>query len=133
MLTSVPSRETWMWPWSVGSEPLTVVWVAGTTLPPMTLTRSVTAGPVTWLGVGCVIWIFTGVAGCCAVVDFEGVAPPHPVAVTAMASTAGRARRAIVAGMVDTFFHGRNSTTANAPETRIVLTAPPVEQWPTGA
>src|SRR5205085_20022 len=46
MLTRVPSSETWMWPWSVGTLPLTVVWAAGTTFPPMRLTTSVTSGPV---------------------------------------------------------------------------------------
>src|SRR3954452_23660530 len=132
MLTSVPSRDTWMCPWSVGMLlPVTLVWVAGTTLPPMRFTTSVTSGPVVWLGVGCVIWMRTGDAGCSGVDLVVDLAPPHPVAVTAMASTAGRARRVILADIVETFFHGRNSTTANAPETRIVLTASPVEQWPT--
>jgi len=36
-----------------------------------------------------------------------------------------------LAVIVYTFFQGRNSTTASAPETTIVLAASPVEQWPT--
>src|SRR3954470_1646422 len=129
MLTSVPSSETWMWPSSVGMLlPLAVVCVAGTTVPPMTLTTRVTSGPVVWLGVGCVIWIRTGDAGCCAVDDVFDLAPPQPVAVTAMASTAGSARRVSLADIVDTFFHGRNRTTARASETPMVLAASPFVQ-----
>src|SRR5439155_1755892 len=130
MFTSVPSRDTWMWPSVVGTLPLTVTWVAGTTLPPMRLTTKVTSGPVVWLGVGCVIWMRTGDCGCLADDDDVDFAPPQPVAVTAMASTAGRARRVILADIVDTFFQGRNSSTASARETPIVLAASALEQWP---
>src|SRR5437764_13116626 len=109
MFTSVPSRETWMCPSSVGRLPFTVVWVAGTTVPPMTFTTRVTSGPVVWLGVGCTIWSFTGDAGCWAVVVDEelDLDPPQPVAVTAIASTAGRARRVILADIVEPLFRGR--------------------------
>src|SRR5437588_1567193 len=123
LLTSCPSRETWMCPWSVGMAPLTVVWVAGTTLPPITLTTRVTSGPVVWFGVGCTIWMRTGDAGCCVVDDEVDFAPPQPVAVTATASTRGRARRVSLALRVDTFFQGRNNSTATTRETPIVLTA----------
>src|SRR5689334_1692249 len=103
MFTSCPSRETWMCPSFVGTVlPLAVVWVAGTTVPPITLTTSVTSDPVTWLGVGWVIWIRTGDAGWLVADDGvdDGFDPPQPVAVTAMASTAGRARRVILAVIV---------------------------------
>src|SRR5436305_9241066 len=124
MFTNVPSSDTWMCPWSVGILlPATVVWVAGTTLPPMTFTTRVTSGPVTWFGVGWVIWMRTGDAGCCLVDDEFDFEPPQPVAVTATASTAGRARRVILALRVDTFFQGRNSSTASTRETPIVLAA----------
>src|SRR4051794_33540550 len=129
MLTSVPSRDTWMWPWSVGMLlPVTLVWVAGTTLPPMRFTTSVTSGPVVWLGVGCVIWMRTGDAGCSGVDLVVDLAPPHPVAVTAMASTAGRARRVFLADIVEPFSPGGNSTRASARETATVLAASAFEQ-----
>src|SRR5438067_2050039 len=110
MLTSVPSSDTWMWPSVLGTVPFTLVWVAGTTVPPMTLATRVTSGPVVWLGVGCVIWRRTGDVGCFGGVDALGLDPPQPVAVTAIASTAGRARRVTLADIVETFFQGRNSS-----------------------
>src|SRR5437763_2071366 len=130
MFTRVPSSDTWMCPSLVGMLPFTVVWVAGTTVPPTTLATSVTSGPVVWFGVGCVIWRRTGDDGCFAGVDALGLDPPQPVAVTAMASTAGRARRVILADIVETFFQGRNSRTASASETPIVLAASAFVQWP---
>jgi hypothetical protein len=72
----------------------------------------------------------TGDAGCCVVDDEFDFEPPQPVAVTAMASTAGRARRVIFADIVDTFFQGRNRSTASTSETPIVLAASAFEQCP---
>ena len=117
-----------MWP-SVGFTAPVVCW-GGNTLPPMRFTTRVTSRPVTWLGVGWVICTRTGESGCTLREDDEED-PPQPVSVTAKASTAGSARRVILAVIVDTFLHGRNSRTATRPETPMVLAASAFEQWPT--
>src|SRR3982074_948700 len=114
MLTSRPSRLTWMWPSSGLIGPL--VCCAGTTVPPMRLTTSVMSGGVTWLGVGCTIWTRVTESGWAAVDVDDDFAPPHPVRVTAKASTAGSARRVTFALIVDAFLQGRNASTATRPE-----------------
>src|SRR4051812_14329020 len=109
-----------MWP-SVGvNGPV----VRDTAVPPMRFTTSVTSGPVTWLGVGWVIWIRTGVVGRAPDdPDPDDLPAPHPVNVTVPASRMGNTSRVTLALIVDTFFHGRNSSTATTPLMAAVLMA----------